>query len=124
MTNPLLADWNTPFEIAPFDEITDDDFAPAFDIALERPRAEIDAIADNADAPSFRQHDRGAGGCRQALDKVLAVFFTVAGADSNPAREKLQRDFSPKLAAHFFRDSGNKALFTPDRHPMGRPRKP
>ena len=45
------------------------------------------------------------------MDKVLSVFFTVAGADSNPRREELQREFSPKLAAHFSGISSNKALF-------------
>ncbi len=45
------------------------------------------------------------------LDQVLGVFFTVAGADSKPAREALQRDFSPKLSAHFSEISANKALF-------------
>ena len=35
MTNPLLADWDTPFRIAPFDAISDEDFAPAFDSALQ-----------------------------------------------------------------------------------------
>ena len=34
MTNPLLADWDTPFRIAPFDRISDEDFAPAFEQAL------------------------------------------------------------------------------------------
>ena len=34
MTNPLLTDWDTPFQIAPFDRISDDDFAPAFEQAL------------------------------------------------------------------------------------------
>ena len=45
------------------------------------------------------------------MDKVLSVFFTIAGADSNPAREELQREFSPRLAAHFSEISANKALF-------------
>ena len=53
MTNPLLAHWATPFEIAPFDRISDDDFAPALDEALNAHNAEIDAIASNPEAPSF-----------------------------------------------------------------------
>ena len=39
------------------------------------------------------------------------MFFTLAGADSNPRRQELQRDFGPKLAAHSSRVYGNKALF-------------
>jgi peptidyl-dipeptidase Dcp len=111
MTNPLLSDWNTPFALAPFSEIQDADFAPAFDDALSAHQAEVAAIADNPDAPSFANTIEAMEAAGAALDKVLSVFFTVAGADSNPAREKLQVEFSPKLAAHFAAISSNKALF-------------
>jgi len=111
MTNPLLADWNTPFGIAPFDRISDDDFAPALEEALTAHRAEIDAIAENPAAPSFANTIEALEASGDALDKVLSVFFTVAGADSNGAREALQRDFSPKLAAHQSAISGNTKLF-------------
>src|SRR5690606_18651785 len=47
----------------------------------------------------------------QALDRVLSVFFTVSGADSNPARQALQRDFSPKLAGFSSWVYGQKSLF-------------
>ncbi|KIN75881.1 M3 family metallopeptidase [Sulfitobacter mediterraneus] len=111
MTNPLLQDWDTPFGLAPFDAISDDDFAPALDEALTAHRAEIDAIAGDPNAPDFDNTIGAMEAAGGALDKVLGAFFTVAGADSNPAREALQRDFSPKLAAHFSEISSNKALF-------------
>ena len=53
MTNPLLGDWNTPFEIAPFDKIADTDFSPALDKALAADMAETIAIAQQPDAPTF-----------------------------------------------------------------------
>ncbi|MCP4822380.1 MAG: M3 family metallopeptidase [Shimia sp.] len=111
MTNPLLSDWTTPFEIAPFDKISDDDFAPAFEVALAEHKAEIAAIADNPEAPTFANTVEAMEVAGGALDKVLSVFFSVAGADSNPARQELQREFSPKLAAHGAEISSNKALF-------------
>ncbi|WP_300010216.1 M3 family metallopeptidase [uncultured Roseobacter sp.] len=111
MTNPLLQDWTTPFQIAPFDRISDDDFAPALTTALAEHRAEIDAIAGSDDAPDFANTIEALEAAGHALHQVLGVFFAVAGADSNPEREALQRDFSPKLAAHFAEISGNKALF-------------
>ncbi|MFK7837665.1 MAG: M3 family metallopeptidase [Sulfitobacter sp.] len=111
MTNPLLADWNTPFGLAPFDRVKDEDFAPALEDALAAHRAEVDAIASNDAAPDFANTVEALEAAGEGLDKVLGVFFTVAGADSNPAREDLQRAFSPKLAAHFSEISGNKALF-------------
>ncbi len=111
MTNPILTDWNTPFQIAPFDAISDSDFAPALDSALEQHRAEIAAIAENPEPASFANTVEALEAAGEALDKVLSVFFTVAGADSNPDREALQREFSPRLAAHFSDISSNKALF-------------
>ncbi|MDA7964096.1 M3 family metallopeptidase [Ruegeria sp.] len=111
MTNPILSDWTTPFEIAPFADISDGDFAPALDQALEAHNAQIDAIAGNPDTPTFANTIEALETGGEQLDKVLAVFFTVAGADSNPKREELQREFSPKLAAHFSGISSNKALF-------------
>ncbi len=111
MTNVLLQDWDTPFQIAPFDAIKDEDFAPALDVALERHQAEIDAIATSSAAPTFANTIEALEAVGRDLNKVLGAFYTMAGADSNPAREALQRDFSPKLAAHFSEISGNKALF-------------
>ncbi|MCT4371102.1 M3 family metallopeptidase [Yangia mangrovi] len=111
MTNPLLADWDTPFGLAPFERISDDDFAPAFEQALAAHLAEIEAIADNPEAPSFANTIEAMEGAGEALDKVLSVFFTVAGADSNEARQALQRDFSPRLAAHSSAIYSNERLF-------------
>ncbi|MEC7259174.1 MAG: M3 family metallopeptidase [Pseudomonadota bacterium] len=111
MTNPILADWTTPFQVAPFDTITDDDFAPALEQALAAHLAEIDAIATNPTAPDFANTVEALEASGKALDRVLSVFFTLAGADSTPKREELQRDFSPKLAAHYAGISSNKALF-------------
>ncbi|MEO0938386.1 MAG: M3 family metallopeptidase [Pseudomonadota bacterium] len=111
MTNPLLADWTTPFEIAPFDAISDDDFAPALEEALARHNAEIDAIAAASAPVTF---DNVIGALETAgkdMSKVLGTFFTVAGSDSNPAREALQREFSPKIAAHYADITANTALF-------------
>ncbi len=111
MTNPILSDWTTPFEIAPFAAISDEDFAPALDKAMAAHNAQIDAIAGNPDAPTFANTIEALEAAGEQLDKVLSVFFTVAGADSNPKREELQRDFSPKLSAHFSGISSNKDLF-------------
>ena len=111
MTNPLLSAWETPFEIAPFNAIGDADFAPAFAQALETHQAEIAAIAETPEAPTFANTIEAMEAAGSDLDKVLSVFFTVAGADSNPEREELQVAFSPKLAAHFAAISSNKALF-------------
>ncbi|WP_166416985.1 M3 family metallopeptidase [Cochlodiniinecator piscidefendens] len=111
MTNPLLSDWTTPFEIAPFDLITDADFAPAFETALAEDRESIQAIANNPDTPTFANTIEALELSGDALDKVLSVFYTLAGSDSNPAREQLQRDFAPKLSAYSSEVFMNADLF-------------
>src|SRR6056297_1887855 len=111
MTNPLLKEWGGPFKLAPFDEISDEDFEPAFEKALEAARAEVKAIAENSEKPSFANTIEALEASGESLDKVLSVFFTVAGSDSNPKRQELQRMFSPKLAAYSSEVTGNKKLF-------------
>ncbi len=111
MTNPLLQDWATPFQVPPFGDIKDEDFAPAFDAALTEARAEIAAIADNPAPPDFANTIEALECNEKALSKVLSAFSAVAGADSNPKRQELQREFSPKLAEYSSDFFANKALF-------------
>ncbi|MCA8879920.1 MAG: M3 family metallopeptidase [Rhodobacteraceae bacterium] len=111
MTNPLLGDWATPFALPPFAAITDDDFAPAFDAALAEARANVAAIAADPAAPGFANTIEALERAGEALDKVLGAFFAVSGADANPARDALMRDFSPRLAAYSSEIYANPQLF-------------
>ncbi len=109
--NALLSDWNTPFELPPFDEITEDDFGPAFEAALAEARQNIAAIADQTDAPNFANTIEAMERAEATLDRVAGVFFNLSGADSTPALEALQRDLSPKLAAYHSETMMNAALW-------------
>ncbi|MBU0861903.1 MAG: peptidase M3, partial [Alphaproteobacteria bacterium] len=111
MTNPLLTPWDTPHALPPFDAIKDADFAPAVEAALSEARGNIAAIADNPDAPTFDNTVAALELAEATLGRVLGVFYGVAGADSNPAREALQRDFSPLLSAFGSEVTANAALF-------------
>ena len=111
MRNPLLSDWTGAFGLAPFAEISDADFAPAFETALAEDLAETLAIANNPQIPSFANTIEALAATGKALHQVLSVFYTLSGADSNAAREALMREFSPKLSAHSSEIYANKALF-------------
>ncbi|WP_208348199.1 M3 family metallopeptidase [Pseudaestuariivita rosea] len=111
MTNPLLTDWTTPFEVPPFDQIDDDHFQPAFDQALAEARREIEAIAHDPEAPTFANTVEALERSGKKLDQVLSVFYTLSGTDSNPMREELQRAFSPELAKFSSEVSLNADLF-------------
>ena len=111
MTNPLLAAWTGPFEAPPFAEIEAAQFAPAFETALAENKAEIAAIADNAEAPFFDNTIAALERAGRALDKVASVFFNLAGADSTDALQAIEREMAPKLSRHSSAIYLNAALF-------------
>lgn len=109
--NALLDGWTGEFALPPFDRIRDEDFGPAFDAALAEARANIAAIAANPDAPDFTNTIAALELAEGLLDRVSGVFYNLAGADSTPAREALQRELAPKLSAFSSEVTNNKALF-------------
>ncbi len=111
MTNPLLRDWDAPFGMPPLGGYRDEDFAPAFEAALTEARANVDAIAGSPEAPSFANTIEALERSEKALDRVAAVFFNLASAHTNDAIEALQRELSPRLAAHSSATMMNAALF-------------
>ncbi len=111
MKNPLLEKWDTPFEIPPFDAIEDAHFAPAFDAALEAARANVAAIAENPEPPTFENTIEALETADHDLDRLLGVFYNLAGADSTEEREALMRAFAPRLSAYSSEVSMNEALW-------------
>ena len=109
--NALLTDWTGPFGLPPFDAITDGDFGPAFAAALAEARANVAAIAASAEVPTFANVIEALELAEEALSRVGGVFYNVAGADSTPAREDLERDLAPKMSAFGSEVTNNKALF-------------
>jgi len=107
----LLDPWNTPFGLAPFDAISDADFAPAMDAALAQARSGMQAIAKRLDAPSFENTIEAQEVAEEPLNQLAAAFYTLASTDSTPLREELQRDFAPKLSAYASAVTSNVALF-------------
>lgn len=103
--NPLLADWQGAFGLPAFAMIKPEHFRPAFDRALAEHRAEIDATAAQAAAPTFANTLEALEKSGRALAKVANVFFVLAGADTSEALEAVERDISPLLARH------NNALY-------------
>ncbi|WP_234855547.1 M3 family metallopeptidase [Paracoccus everestensis] len=98
--NPELIRWTGPEGLPRFDQIADDDFAPAFDRELAAAEAAMEAISANPDAPSFANTIAALEMAEDGLNRMLSIFYTLANVDSNPAREALQRDFAPRLAAY------------------------
>lgn len=110
MTSELTR-WTGPEGLPRFDLITDADFAPAFDRELAAAEAGVEAIATNPQPPSFANTVAALETVDEGLNRVLAVFYTLAAVDSNPARQALQRDFAARLA-----DYGSKVSMDPRLH--------
>jgi peptidyl-dipeptidase Dcp len=86
-------------------------FRPRMDAALDEGRANIAAIADNPEPPTFANTIEALELADETLDRVAGVFFNLAGSDSNPAREALQREFAPKFSAYSSEITNNAKLF-------------
>ncbi len=109
--NRELTDWTGPHGLPRFDLISDDDFAPAMQAALNDADTAIEAIAANPAAASFDNTVAALETADEALNKVCAVFYTLTGVDSNDKREALSRDFAPLLAAHGSKVCMDKRLY-------------
>jgi peptidyl-dipeptidase Dcp len=109
--NPLLADWTAPFGAPPLDQITPDQFVPAFEQALAAHRNEIDAIAADSAAPGFANTVAALERSGRLLARVSNVFYVLAGAHTNEAIQAIERDMAPRLARHWNDIHLNEKLF-------------
>ena len=98
--NPFFAPSTLPFQAPPFDKIKDGDFQPAMEAGMAQEEAEIEAIANNPDAPTFDNTIVALEKSGQLLERVDAVFGGVTGANTNPTLQKVKTIEAPKLAAH------------------------
>lgn len=98
--NPLLTVWSTPFGLPPFADITPAHFREAFETAMQTARKEIDAIADQADIPSFSNTIIALETAGEDLSRVARTFFNLTGAHTNAELQNIERDMAPKLAKH------------------------
>lgn len=111
MSSIFLNEWKTPFNLPPFDQISDDDFLDAFEEGVKEELAHVDAIASNPEPPTFANTIEAGFAKDTILDRVLSAFYAVNGADTNPKREEIARIFSPKLADLSSKIYSNKVLF-------------
>ncbi len=109
--NPLLTPWKGPFEAPPFAALDPAHFRPAFDVAIDEARKEIATIAVNPDPATFGNTIEAIERSGRLLDRVSAVFFSIASADSSAAIEAIEREVAPLLARHRNEIFLNRALY-------------
>lgn len=98
--NPFYAPSSLPFQAPPFDRIQDSDYQPAIEAGMAQQLAEIRAIADSPDLPSFENTLAALEKSGRLLDRVMPVFDAVSSAHTNPDLQSVQQIEAPKLAAH------------------------
>ncbi|MDR0835636.1 MAG: M3 family metallopeptidase, partial [Tannerella sp.] len=98
--NPFLTEYATPFQVPPFEEITIEDYKPAFEKGMDEQKQEIEVIIHNTDTPDFENTiaalDRSGG----LLRKVSAVFYGLNSANTNDSLQALSKELSPLLSKH------------------------
>jgi peptidyl-dipeptidase Dcp len=98
--SPLLQPWQTPYGLPPFDEIRPEHFAPAFEHAMRSHRAEVDAIAANTEPPTFDNTLAALDRCGREIVRIEQLFFNLTASETSPALQAVEREMSPRLAAH------------------------
>lgn len=94
-TNPFFTGFKTPFEAVPFDLIKNEHFLPAVKKGIELQKAEIEAIINNPQPPTFENTIAALDRSGQFLSRVMAVFGALQGASSSPELQKIAEQISP-----------------------------
>lgn len=111
MTNPLFSESTLPYGLPAFDQIRDEHFAPALERGMALEMAEIDAIINNEETANFENTIIALERSGEDLRRVQRVFGNITGTHTNPTLQAIQREFSPRLAAHNDAISLNPDLF-------------
>jgi len=109
--NPLLAEWNTPFGIPPFEQIKLDHYMPAYLQAMDVHRAEIEAIVNNQEAPTFDNTIVAYDNAGALLSKISPIFSSLNSVNASPEVLALAKELSPLTSKHYNEISLNGGLF-------------
>jgi len=109
--NPFYCDWNTPFEVPPFDKIKFEHFKPAYLKGMEEEMAEVNTIINNTEDPTFDNTIRALQFTGELLTRVQRAMGPLSGANTNDSIQALQREMTPLFSKHRDDISLNDKLF-------------
>ena len=109
--NPFLEDWDTPYGTPPFSQINDDHYMPAIKAGILDLRAEIEAITNNADAPTFENTIVALDMAGRQIGKVSSTFGNITNTDTNDTLRALEGEVYPLLTREYNAIQFNEALF-------------
>ncbi|MDR0814976.1 MAG: M3 family metallopeptidase [Bacteroidales bacterium] len=108
--NPFLNPYSTPFEVPPFDKISNTDYIPAIEAGIKQQSAEIAAIA-KIKKPTFENVIEAYDKSGAILNKVLPVFHGVNSANTSAEIQEIDVKVTPMLSAHSDNIFLNAGLF-------------
>lgn len=91
--NPLLR----KFDAAPFSQIKNEDFKPAFEKAIDLAREEIASITEQKDKPTYKNTIEALEFAGQQLDRISSIFFNLNSAETNEEIQRIAQEVSPML---------------------------
>src|SRR5947209_8300410 len=109
--NPLLEAWETPYALPPFDRVRPEHFKPALEQGMRAHSAEISAIADASDAPTFANTASALDRSGRTLTRVELLFHNLCASETSPDLQAVEREMAPRLAAHHNAIRLNPKLF-------------
>jgi peptidyl-dipeptidase Dcp len=107
----LTHHFNTKYDTAPFSQIKNEDYLPAFQKGIALAKAEIDTIVNNSEKPTFENTIETLAFSGNTLDRVSSIFFNMNSAETSDEMQKIAQEVSP-LLSEFGNDVRlNAALF-------------
>jgi len=110
-SNPFFNEYNTPYDVPPFDKIDTSHFVPAIEKGIAEQQAEIDAIVNNPETPTFENTILAYDKSGKLLSRVGRVFGTINGANTNDDIQKINDVIAPLTTKHRDNISLNDKLF-------------
>jgi peptidyl-dipeptidase Dcp len=98
--NPFFAEFDTPFGVPPFDLIKIEHYMPAIKEGIKQEKAEIEAILNNTDSPTFENTIVAYTRTGSFLDKVTPVLYGLNSANTTPEIQALIKELSPIMSTH------------------------
>jgi len=99
--NPFMQEWNTPYGIPPFSAIKDEHYMPAFKKGILELRADIVAILENPEPPTFENTILALEIAGELLTKVDYTFGNITNTELNDELRALESEVNPMLTREF-----------------------
>jgi peptidyl-dipeptidase Dcp len=119
-TNPLLVEFNTPFNVPPFDQIKPEHFEPAFIEAMKQQKLEIEAILSNNEEPTFENTILELEYSGSILRRVSSIFYPLNSALISPQMQAISQVIAPLISGHNDDINLNPSLFAKVKAVYGR----